>query len=58
MKTQDFKIGMRIQCMITYSGEIIEGVIIGFGYHKGNPVIDLDCNRFVYLSQVIGVCNY
>jgi hypothetical protein len=54
----NFKIGQRIQCLITYSGEILEGVIIGFGTHHGKQVIDLDCNRFVYVSQVIGICNY
>lgn len=50
-----YKVGQRIQAIIVYSGEIIEGVIIGIGTHKGKRVYDLDYNRFVYESQILGV---
>ena len=52
---ETLKIGMRIKALIAYSGEIIEGVIIDFGEHHGRKVADLDCNRFVYLTQIIEI---
>ena len=52
---ENLKIGMRIQALIAYSGEIIDGVITGFGEHHNRKIIDIDCNRFVYESQIIGI---
>jgi len=47
-----FKIGQKIQAIIIH--EILDGVIMGIGEHKGRKVYDLDCNRFVYENQIIG----
>jgi hypothetical protein len=54
MTTPTYKIGQRIQVIISYSGEIFDGIIISIGEHKGRKVYDLDCNRFVYESQILG----
>ena len=56
MKTTQFKPGMKLQVIV--NGVIFDGVIVSFGIHKDRFVIDLDCNRFVYLNQVIGVYSY
>lgn len=35
--------------------ETVTAKVIGFGQHKGKPVIDLDNGRFCYPSQVMDI---
>lgn len=55
METSQIKLGSKIKVQI-YK-EVIEATVVGFGTHKGRPVLDLtdkDGNgRFAYYSQVI-----
>ena len=55
MKTS-YKIGQRIQAYINCNNEIIDGIIVSIGIHKGRTAYNLDNNRFVYDSQIWG--NY
>ena len=54
--TNKFKTGQKIQAIIVT--EILNGIIIGIGLHKGRLVYDLDTGyghgRFVYENQILG----
>ena len=54
MTASTYKIGQRIQVLISCSGEIFDGIIVNIGEHKGRKVYDLDNSRFVYESQILG----
>jgi len=55
MTTSIYEIGQKLQVLVY--GQIFDGVIVAFGEHKGREVISLDCHRFVYLNQIIGIYN-
>lgn len=50
-----YKVGQKIKAFIDYANETIEGTIIGIGDHRGRRVYDLDCNRYLYEKQIVGV---
>ena len=52
--TTYYKIGQRVNVLISYSNESFNAVITGVGEHKGRKCYDLDNERFVYESQIVG----
>lgn len=54
-KASNYKVGQRVNVVISYSNESFNAVIIGIGEHKGRKCYDLDNGRFVYESQIVGI---
>ena len=55
MKATTYKVGQRVNVVISYSNESFNAIIIGIGEHKGRKCYDLDNGRFVYDSQIVGI---
>ena len=48
------KIRINQEILADVYGSLVWGKVIGFGIEGGKKVVDLDCGRWVYVSQIIG----